>query len=108
MAAARVGHHSNSPFASHSVSRKSTHPVGGSNRHPPDAVSYTTTGHFGQATGAISESTILVCDSNGARFGQPRESGCGTSRKSRSASKRFGRWKRHPLANDLPTCLLVF
>jgi hypothetical protein len=37
------------------VSRKSTHPAGGSNRHPPDAVSHTTTGHFGQATGAISE-----------------------------------------------------
>jgi hypothetical protein len=55
MAAARVGHHSNSPFAPHSVSRKSTHPVGGSNRHPPEAVSYTTTEHFGQATGAISE-----------------------------------------------------
>jgi hypothetical protein len=54
MATARVGHHSNSPFAPHSVSRKSTHPVRGSNRHPPEAVSYTTTGHFGQATGAIS------------------------------------------------------
>ena len=55
MATARVGHHSNSPFAPHSVSSKSTHPLRGSNRHPPEAVSYTTTGHFGQATGAISE-----------------------------------------------------
>src|SRR5580704_7693417 len=55
MAAARVGYHWTSPFAPQAVSHRSTHPAGGSNRHPPEDVSYTTTEHFGQATGAINE-----------------------------------------------------
>src|SRR5205807_8800101 len=58
MATASVGHHSGSPFAPQSVPSRSTHPVGGSNRHPPEAVSYATTEHFGQATGAIN---VLSC-----------------------------------------------
>jgi hypothetical protein len=64
MATARVGHHSNSPFALHSVPCRSTHSVDGSNRHPPEAVSKTTTEHFGQATGAINECLL-------AREGSP-------------------------------------
>ena len=55
MAIARVGHHSNSPFVPQSVLRKSMQPEDGSNRHPPEVVSYATTVHFGQATGAMNE-----------------------------------------------------
>jgi hypothetical protein len=39
------------------------HPDAGSNRHPPDVISHTTTEHFGQATGAINEPTASFdCD----------------------------------------------
>jgi hypothetical protein len=67
MAAARVGHHSSPPFAPHSVSRKSTHPVGGSNRDPPEAVPDATTEHFGQATGAINE-CLLASEGDSCPF----------------------------------------
>src|SRR6476620_7912125 len=62
MAAAKVGHHWSSLFAPHSVPRRSTHPVDGSNRHPPDVVSDATTRHFGQATGAINEGLLASKD----------------------------------------------